>query len=80
MKTLDTKSLILGACATLLIISLTSSKTTETSNNLETVGYPGGLGVFNKDTRMLYLYQYRISGLSNKPEHTYFVASDGSNL
>jgi len=82
MKTIDTKSLLLGACLTALTFILTSSKTSSEESNIELYTRLSWTYVYNKQTKIL--YQYGCNGtqrkIDEKPECLYKVAADGSSL
>lgn len=80
MKSIETKSFILGVLATSLILVLTSSRSIE-SENLHFIGLPNGMAVINNSTKTLYQYKGSMSGvLDEKPYHAYKLAEDGSKL
>lgn len=81
MKTIDIKSLFLGVLASLLIVTLTSSKSEE-GDNIEFATASAGVGIYNKNTRTLYVYKLTFggAGLQEKPVNTYKVSEDGSHL
>jgi hypothetical protein len=82
MKTIDTKSLLIGILATVLFFSLTSWKTPQDENNIDFVASPLGVGIYNKVTKTIYMYETtgRGAGISQIPSNTYIVGSDGSYL
>jgi hypothetical protein len=81
MKTIDTKSLLLGVFTTSLILLLTSSKAPE-NENLQFVGTPNGIAIFNNGTKTI--YQYKGTGMTGildpKPYGVFKVTADGSSL
>ena len=80
MKTIDTKSLVLGILVTVLALTLTSSKGPE-NDNLSFAGYQYGFGLFNRSTHTFYIYKQSMSGnMPEKPSCIYKVAEDGSGL
>lgn len=81
MKTIDTKSLVLGLCITFLFLTLTSGKKIEESNNLEVSEGNGITAVFNKQTRTIYYYYKNMNGRPHdKPDRIAKVSADGSSL
>lgn len=80
MKTIAPKSFLLGAFGVLILIFLLSSREPESNSNIEFVGSPYGIGIYNKDTKMLYMYINAIPGLRAKPAQVLKVADDGSSL
>jgi hypothetical protein len=80
MKTIDTRSLLLGVLAAGLVLTLTSSKSSE-SSNLSFAGYQYGFGLFNKTTNTFYIYKQSMPGsMPERPSYVYKVADDGSSL
>jgi len=82
MKTIDTKSLLLGILATSLVLTLTSGRTIETNDNFEFLATPASVGIFNKTTKTIYFYQTKSigKGVNESPCCIYTVADDGSSL
>ena len=82
MKTIDTKSLLLGVLATSLVLTLTSGKVSENDDNIGFVSSPTGVGIYNKTTKTIYLYRVNSMsvGIKETPENIYKVAEDGSGL
>jgi hypothetical protein len=82
MKTIDTKSLLLGVLATSLVLTLTSGKTIETDDNFEFFSLPISVGIYNKTTKTIYLYTTNSQGkgMDETPSRIYKIAEDGSNL
>jgi hypothetical protein len=82
MKTIDTKSLLLGVLATSLVLFLTSGKVLDNNDNIDFVASPNGVGIFNKETKTIYLYKVNAMSVSLKetPDNIYIVAADGSFL
>jgi hypothetical protein len=81
MKTIDLKSLSVGVCATLIFFALTSGKVSDEDNNIEVVPASPQLGLFNKQTKKLYIYNFSAVGkISEEPRYTYQVSSDGSSI
>jgi hypothetical protein len=82
MKTIDTKSLLLGAIATCLVFLLSSGKMPEQNDNISFVSSPTGVGIYNKTTRTIYLYKLTFGGLGlvEKPSNIYEVMNEGSSL
>ena len=82
MKTIDTKSLLLGVTLSVLFLSLTSGKTSADNNDLQFFVTAGGLNVFNKQTNTIYEYQCSIYGqIKDKPPvNIYKVGADGSSI
>jgi hypothetical protein len=78
MKAIDIKSLLLGVCVTLLIISLTSGKKAETTDNLVPFSHGAGFGIFNNNTKQMFLY--RQSGFGISDPDVYQVLPDGSDI
>jgi hypothetical protein len=83
MKTINTKSLLLGILATVLVFTLTSGKSSE-SGNLNVSVHQFSLFVHNKTTNTLYSYAVRSSftggGFPEKPTAIYTLGDDGSSL
>ena len=81
MKTIDTKSLLLGVGLTFLVLTLISGKLSEESDNLEVSEGNAVTTVFNKQTKTVYYYYKNITGRpNNKPNFTAKVSPDGSGL
>jgi hypothetical protein len=80
MKTIDTKSLILGAALSVLFLALTSSKTSSDNSNLEIFSRGGGLDVFNRQSNTIYEYYGTVKGVRDKPDNIYVIAADGSSI
>jgi hypothetical protein len=82
MKTIDTKSLLLGVLATSLVLSLTSGKIIETNDNFQFLATPTSCGIYNKTTKTIYLYQANAmgKGMDESPSRIYKLADDGSSL
>ena len=80
MKTIDTKSLLLGVVATLLIFVLTSSKSSDDNNGLVFVPSAGGMGVYNPQSKMLYLYKMWNLKINLEPSQILKPAEDGSSF
>jgi hypothetical protein len=81
MKTIDTKSLLLGATLSVLFLTLTSSKTSSDNSDLEIFTRGNVVDVFNKQTNTIYEYPNTIKGkISDKPINIYKVAADGSSI
>lgn len=81
MKTIDTKSLLLGILVTSLILALTSAKSVENSN-LTFFSLTTSVGIYNQSTKTIYTYGINGggTGLNETPSRIYQVADDGSNL
>ena len=82
MKTIDTKSLFLGATLSVLVLILTSSKTASDNNNdLEIFARNTATEVFNKKTNIIYEYYSNSKGkINDKPDNIYKIADDGSSI
>lgn len=80
MKTIDKKSLLVGICASLLILTLTSGKSTDEPGQLQLSSNMDQLLVFNPKTKTLYEYKLKVKGYDNAPNRTYKVSEDGSAL
>ena len=82
MKTVDTKSLLLGVLGSLLFISLSSSKNSEHENDMDFIGSPNSVGIYNKTTKTIYLYKVNSVGIGmqESPSAVYKVGDDGSRL
>ena len=81
MKTIDIKSLLIGAIAASSIIVLTSSNyQTEDNNNIQFVASAAGTGIYNSQTKTLYMYKMWNANLNPKPHEVFKVAADGSYL
>lgn len=79
MKTIDTKSVLLGVCATLLLITLTSGKTENTGNNLDCMYNPStGITIFNRETKTAYSYGIGNKGIVSEPGRIFKFSNDGS--
>jgi hypothetical protein len=80
MKTINTKTFLFAVFACLLLISLLSSRAPQTGSNLEFLDYPYGIGIYNKETKTIYIYKSTLSvGLNPKP-FSYKVSEDGSTI
>lgn len=82
MKTIDTKSMLLGILSTALILTLTSGKVIENVDNIDFVGTPYTVGIYNKSTKTIYIYEIKAGGrrIEEKPSLLYKLAEDGSSL
>ena len=82
MKTIDTKSLLLGVLAASLILTLTSGKVIENNDNIDFLGTPYTVGIYNKSTKTIYVYEIKMGGkkIEEKPSLVYKLAEDGSSL
>ena len=82
MKTIDTKSLLLGILATTLLLTLTSGKTSENDFSFQLFATPAHVGIYNNSTKTIYIYPYTmgVRGLEETPSKIYKVADDGSSL
>ncbi len=80
MKTIDTKSLLLGVLATVLVLTLTSGRTKDEENNLVITSRDRGLVVFNKQTMTIYEFYSTFGGISKTPGNVYKISPDGSSL
>jgi hypothetical protein len=78
MKTIDTKSLLLGIFATILVFTLTSGKSSE-SSNLNVSVHQFAILIHNKTTNTIYSYNKNF-GFPEKPSVVYTIAEDGSSL
>lgn len=80
MKTIDIKSLMIGALAAILIIALTSSAPNEESP-IQFVGSSAGLGIWNKQTQILYLYKMLPGGnMKREPSEIFKIEEGGARL
>ena len=81
MKTIDTRSLLLGAALSVLFLTLTSSKTSSDIDDLEIFARGATVDVFNKKTNTIYEYDFNMKGkISNTPLRTYKISTDGSSI
>jgi hypothetical protein len=81
MKTIDTKSMLLGVLATLLVITLTGGKSSDEEGDLQIFSRESRINVFNKKTKILYEYLPTFKGkYPEKPELIYKVSVDGSTI
>ncbi len=82
MKTIDTKSLLLGVFATIAILSLTGSRMSETDDKITFASSPAAVGIYNKSTRMLYFYKGTMGGMGiqETPSNVYEVTNGGALL
>lgn len=82
MKTIDTKSLLLGILATTLVLTLISGKTSENNASFEFLTTQAAVGLCNNSTKTIYIYPitYGAKGLEENPSRIYKVADDGSSL
>lgn len=81
MKTIDTKSLLLGAILSILVLTLTSGKTSSDNNEIQIFTKELYTYIFNKQTNTIYQYGKTFKGLiTETPEITYKVAADGSSV
>jgi hypothetical protein len=82
MKTIDTKSLLLGVSATAIVLTLTSGKMSENDTSFQFIAGGATVGVYNNSTRTIYLYPITFGGkgLEEVPTRTYKLADDGSSL
>ena len=82
MKTINLKSLLLGVVAAFLIIIMLSARAPEPTSNFEFVATHSGVGIYNKDTKTLYMYVGvgMAGALSTKPPIMYKVADDGASI
>lgn len=82
MKTINYKSMLLGASGILLLLTLTSGKLQQSSDNITFLSTPTGVGIYNKSSKTIYLY--KVTGMSvgiqETPTNVYKVADDGSSL
>ena len=80
MKTIDIKSLLIGALTALLIITLTSGKPND-NNALKFVPSATGMGIYNEQTNILYLYRaWNRVKIDDTPIQVFKVAEDGASL
>ncbi len=81
MKTIDNKSLLLGAALSILLLTLTSGKTSSDNNELQIFTKGAYTYVFNKQTNTIYQYTETFKGnISETLAGTYKVAADGSSI
>ena len=80
MKTIDTKSLLLGVGITILYLTLTSGKTSTENDNLMLSSVENRVVVFNKQTKILYTYPSNFGRIAEKPFNSYQISNDGSSL
>ena len=81
MKTIDTKSLLLGVCITLLFLTLTSGKNAAEDNVLKVFARDKFLEIYNPSTNTLYEYGSAFVGVkTGNPINTYKIAGDGSTV
>jgi len=81
MKTIDTKSVLLGATLSLVLLTLTSGKTSSDNSDLQIFTRGERTSFFNKQTKTIYEYNRTFKGLiTETPENTYKVAEDGSSI
>jgi hypothetical protein len=82
MKTIDTKSLLLGVLATALVFTFISSKSLEGNNDIAFLTLPAGFGAYNKTTKIIYVYKAATMsvGIKETPPDVYKLAEDGSSL
>lgn len=81
MKTIDTKSLLLGLCIAFLFLTLTSGKKSEEGSILEVSSGNNITTVFNTQTKTIYGYYGNIKGKPHsQPDFTAKVSADGSSL
>jgi hypothetical protein len=81
MKTIDTRSLLLGVGIALLFLTLTGGKKSEESADLEVSSGNNVTTVFNKQTKTIYGYYGGFKGNPHeKPDFTAKVSADGSSL
>lgn len=81
MKTIDTKSLLLGLCLAFLFLSLTSGKRSEDDSNLKVSSGNGVTTVFNTQTKTIYGYYSNMKGKPHsQPDFIAKVSADGSSL
>lgn len=82
MKTIDTKSLLIGAGITFLFLTLTSGKLAEEDNNIKVFSREGFLEIYNPRTNTLYEYTPGIGARTRdgEPGTTYKIAADGSSV
>jgi hypothetical protein len=80
MKTIDTRSLFLGAVATLLIMALSGSRPADDADPITFIASPAGAGIYNKQTKTLYMYSMMMGNLKTRPNAIYKVSEDGSGL
>jgi hypothetical protein len=82
MKTIDTKSLLLGILATTLVLTLTSGKMSESNASFQFLATPATIGIYNNSTKTIYLYPFTFAGkgLEETPSRIYKVADDGSSI
>jgi len=79
MKTLNLKSLLIGAATTLVVIALAGNKPDD-ADNLQFIASPAGCGIYNTQTKTLYLYKMWMNNMKGHPSQTFKVAADGSSL
>jgi hypothetical protein len=82
MKTIDTKSLLLGVLATALFLTLTSGKTNESDTNFQFFTTASAVGIYNNTTKTIYTYGINGmgKGLDESPSRIFKIADDGSSL
>ena len=79
MKTLNIKSLILGAIVATSIIILTGSKS-DNPDNIKFVAMPAGFGIYNQETKTLHYYTFMLGTLRKTPTASFKVSDDGASL
>jgi hypothetical protein len=82
MKTIDTKSLFVGAGITLLFLTLTSEKLPNEDNNLKVFSRDLFLEIYNPTTNTLYEYSSGVGARTKdgEPGVIYKIAADGSSI
>lgn len=80
MKTIDKKSILIGAFATILFLSLTSSKKSDTDTNFEFVTLSTGLGIYDKSANLLHMYKMPYLYLDKNPYASYIINDNGASL
>lgn len=84
MKNIHLKSLLLGVSATLLVFTLSSSKSENPENDLQLFGTPEGISIYNKSSKTIFYYKIggfgMVTHVKSEPYAVYKVSEDGSGL
>lgn len=81
MKNLDLKSLIAGGLIAFGgLIFIGSAPVDADDEIIEFVPHPGGVGIYNQETKTLYLYKMWNLKLAETPYQTFSVGDDGKTM
>lgn len=80
MKTIDMKSVVIGGLIAIFGFALISSTPLDENDSIEFVPHPGGIGIYNQQSKTLYLYKMWNLKLAETPYQTFTVSDDGKTL